>query len=146
MNDHHNFDEIAARLIASLPDELHAPAAPAQSRAQYLADRAELLRAGGFPAVAIDAVRADGMRDVPAMSHAVRYRAQTPGVPPTVLVLLGGTDASFAPVTIALVVGVPWLAGIAISIGVLVDGAIVEVENAYRKIHLWEVKDRKSVV
>jgi copper/silver efflux system protein len=29
------------------------------------------------------------------------------------------------------------LAGIAISIGVLVDGAIVEVENAYKKIELW---------
>lgn len=29
------------------------------------------------------------------------------------------------------------LSGIAISIGVMVDGAIVEVENAYRKIHLW---------
>jgi Cu(I)/Ag(I) efflux system membrane protein CusA/SilA len=34
------------------------------------------------------------------------------------------------------------LAGVAISIGVLVDGAIVEVENAYRKIHLWEVGGR----
>lgn len=30
------------------------------------------------------------------------------------------------------------LAGIAISIGVLVDGAIVEVENAYRKIQHWD--------
>jgi len=29
------------------------------------------------------------------------------------------------------------LSGIAISIGVLVDGAIVEVENAYNKIHRW---------
>ncbi|CAK0746089.1 copper/silver export system RND permease [Gammaproteobacteria bacterium] len=29
------------------------------------------------------------------------------------------------------------MAGIAISIGVLVDGAIVEVENAYNKIHHW---------
>lgn len=36
------------------------------------------------------------------------------------------------------------LAGIAISIGVLVDGAIVEVENAYRKIHLWNVNGRKG--
>ncbi len=36
------------------------------------------------------------------------------------------------------------LAGIAISIGVLVDGAIVEVENAYRKIHLWNVSGRKE--
>ena len=30
------------------------------------------------------------------------------------------------------------LAGIAISIGVLVDGAIVEVENAYKKLQLWK--------
>jgi len=36
------------------------------------------------------------------------------------------------------------LSGIAISIGVLVDGAIVEVENAYRKIHLWDVGGRKE--
>jgi len=35
------------------------------------------------------------------------------------------------------------LAGIAISIGVLVDGAIVEVENAYNKIFHW-VKDGKQ--
>lgn len=34
------------------------------------------------------------------------------------------------------------LAGIAISIGVLVDGAIVEVENAYNKIYHWQ-KDGK---
>src|SRR5437773_8720677 len=30
------------------------------------------------------------------------------------------------------------LAGIAISIGVLVDGAIIEVENAYKKLELWK--------
>ncbi len=30
------------------------------------------------------------------------------------------------------------LAGIAISIGVLVDGAIIEVENAYKKLQLWD--------
>lgn len=36
------------------------------------------------------------------------------------------------------------LAGIAISIGVLVDGAIVEVENAYRKIQLWDQGGRKT--
>jgi len=34
------------------------------------------------------------------------------------------------------------LAGIAISIGVLVDGAIVEVENAYKKLQLWEQNGR----
>ena len=36
------------------------------------------------------------------------------------------------------------LAGIAISIGVLVDGAIVEVENAYNKLHLWDAGGRKG--
>lgn len=36
------------------------------------------------------------------------------------------------------------LAGIAISIGVLVDGAIVEVENAYKKIEHWIAEGRKE--
>ena len=36
------------------------------------------------------------------------------------------------------------LAGIAISIGVLVDGAIVEVENAYNRIHHWMEDGRKG--
>lgn len=36
------------------------------------------------------------------------------------------------------------LSGIAISIGVLVDGAIVEVENAYRKIQIWDHNGRKE--
>jgi Cu(I)/Ag(I) efflux system membrane protein CusA/SilA len=34
------------------------------------------------------------------------------------------------------------LAGIAISVGVLVDGAIVEVENAYNRIHHWQAEGR----
>ena len=36
------------------------------------------------------------------------------------------------------------LAGIAISVGVLVDGAIVEVENAYNNLHHWEREGRKG--
>jgi len=36
------------------------------------------------------------------------------------------------------------LAGIAISIGVLVDGAIVEVENAYNKIYRWLASGKKE--
>jgi len=36
------------------------------------------------------------------------------------------------------------LAGIAISIGVLVDGAIVEVENAYNKIYHWQAGGSKG--
>jgi len=36
------------------------------------------------------------------------------------------------------------IAGIAISIGVLVDGAIVEVENAYKKLELWHHGGRRG--
>jgi Cu(I)/Ag(I) efflux system membrane protein CusA/SilA len=36
------------------------------------------------------------------------------------------------------------LAGIAISVGVLVDGAIVEVENAYNKIYHWQADGAKG--
>ena len=36
------------------------------------------------------------------------------------------------------------LGGIAISIGVLVDGAIVEVENAYKRLQQWEAGGRKG--
>jgi Cu(I)/Ag(I) efflux system membrane protein CusA/SilA len=36
------------------------------------------------------------------------------------------------------------LSGIAISIGVLVDGAIIEVENAYHKLQLWDAGGRKG--
>ena len=36
------------------------------------------------------------------------------------------------------------IAGIAMSIGVLVDGAIVEVENAYKKLQLWDAGGRKG--
>jgi len=43
-----------------------------------------------------------------------------------------------------LTVNIMSMAGIAISIGVLVDGAIVEVENAYNKIHLWQESGRKG--
>jgi len=46
---------------------------------------------------------------------------------------------SFIPMYgIKLTSNIMSLSGIAISIGVLVDGAIVEVENAYKKLQLWQ--------
>ncbi|MEW5950511.1 MAG: efflux RND transporter permease subunit [Elusimicrobia bacterium] len=36
------------------------------------------------------------------------------------------------------------ISGIAISIGVLVDGAIIEVENAYKKLEIWNENGRKE--
>jgi len=55
-------------------------------------------------------------------------------------VLLAFIPLSFLGVT----VNIMSIAGIAISIGVLVDGAIVEVENAYNKIHLWQEGGKKG--
>jgi Cu(I)/Ag(I) efflux system membrane protein CusA/SilA len=50
---------------------------------------------------------------------------------------------SFIPMYgIRLTSNIMSLSGIAISIGVLVDGAIVEVENAYKKLQLWEAGGR----
>ncbi|RPJ66203.1 MAG: efflux RND transporter permease subunit, partial [Acidobacteria bacterium] len=43
---------------------------------------------------------------------------------------------------IGVTVNIMSLAGIAISIGVLVDGAIVEVENAYNRLYLWQAGGR----
>jgi copper/silver efflux system protein len=45
---------------------------------------------------------------------------------------------------LGVTVNIMSLAGIAISIGVLVDGAIVEVENAYNKLHQWEAGGRRG--
>jgi len=52
---------------------------------------------------------------------------------------------SFIPMYLmGVTVNIMSLAGIAISIGVLVDGAIVEVENAYNKLYHWEAEGRKG--
>jgi copper/silver efflux system protein len=52
---------------------------------------------------------------------------------------------SFIPMYfMGVTVNIMSLAGIAISIGVLVDGAIVEVENAYNKIYLWQAGGREG--
>ncbi len=52
---------------------------------------------------------------------------------------------SFIPLYfMGVTINIMSLAGIAISIGVLVDGAIVEVENAYNKLHLWQAEGRQG--
>jgi len=52
---------------------------------------------------------------------------------------------SFIPLYfMGVTVNIMSLAGIAISIGVLVDGAIVEVENAYNKLYHWQAGGKKG--
>jgi len=66
--------------------------------------------------------------------------AVVPIVTIPVSVLLSFIPLYYSGVTINIMS----LAGIAISIGVLVDGAIVEVENAYNKLHHWQAGGRKG--
>jgi Cu(I)/Ag(I) efflux system membrane protein CusA/SilA len=66
--------------------------------------------------------------------------AVVPIVTIPVSVLLSFIPLYYSGVTINIMS----LAGIAISIGVLVDGAIVEVENAYNKLHHWDAGGRKG--
>lgn len=52
---------------------------------------------------------------------------------------------AFIPLSLmGVTINIMSLAGIAISIGVLVDGAIVEVENAYKKLEIWNSTGRKG--
>lgn len=92
-NDHHDFDAIAQRLIAACPVERPEPPKPSLSRAAWLADRAEILRAGRWGLDAIDPIRADRLREVPALAHARRFRDVPAGDPRSILLLLGGTGA-----------------------------------------------------
>ena len=66
--------------------------------------------------------------------------AVVPIVTIPVSVLLSFIPLYFMGVT----VNIMSLAGIAISIGVLVDGAIVEVENAYNKLYHWQAEGRRG--
>lgn len=66
--------------------------------------------------------------------------AVVPIVTIPISVLLAFIPLYFLGVT----VNIMSLAGIAISIGVLVDGAIVEVENAYNRLHLWQAGGRQG--
>jgi copper/silver efflux system protein len=45
---------------------------------------------------------------------------------------------------LGVTVNIMSLAGIAISIGVLVDGAIIEVENAYNRLYRWQAEGRQG--
>lgn len=95
MNANHNhfdgdFGELASRLIAACPVELPQAPAPAPDRRAWLADRCELLRAGGFSARAIDDVRADRLAITEALRHATAYRDTPGGARKSILVLLGG--------------------------------------------------------
>ncbi len=62
-----------------------------------------------------------------------------------ILTLPAAVLLSFIPLfLLGVTINIMSLAGIAISIGVLVDGAIVEMENAYNRLSLWQAGGRQG--
>jgi len=66
------------------------------------------------------------------------------GIVPIITIPLSVLLAFIPLYLMGVTVNIMSLSGIAISVGVLVDGAIVEVENAYNRIHRWQVGGRRG--
>jgi copper/silver efflux system protein len=73
------------------------------------------------------------------------FLAHVPSAIVPILTIPTSVLLAFIPLWLGgVTVNIMSIAGIAISIGVLVDGAIVEVENAYNKIERWIAGGRKG--
>lgn len=96
-------------------------------------DRSELIRR------AMHTLRDDLLLEVLIVSLVIAlFLWHTPSAVVPILTIPISVLLSFIPlVLMGVSVNLMSLAGIAISVGVLVDGAIVEVENAYHRIHHW---------
>jgi len=134
--------ENAERVIRRVKQKLLelTPSFPRGVRAVVTYDRSELIEA------AIDNLKEELIMEMIIVSFVILVflwhipSAVVPIVTIPVSVLL-----AFIPMRLmGLNSNIMSLAGIAISIGVLVDGAIVEVENAYKKLELWIEGGRKG--
>jgi len=128
-------NENAERVIRRVKDRLAElqPSLPAGVKVVTTYDRSELIESS------IDTLKHELLVEIIIVSFVILLflwhipSAIVPIVTIPVSVLL-----AFVPMYwMGLNSNIMSLAGIAISIGVLVDGAIVEVENAYKKLELW---------
>ena len=128
--------ENALRVIERVKSKLHElePSLPQGVRIVTTYDRSDLIER------AIETLRSKLLEEVLIVSLVVLLflwhipSAIVPIVTIPVSVLL-----SFIPMyLLGINANLMSLSGIAISVGVLVDGAIVEVENAYKKIQQWQ--------
>jgi len=134
--------ENAREVIRRVKERLHEvePSLPAGVRIVTTYDRSDLIQR------AIDTLKHELVLEVLIVSLVILVflwhipSAIVPIVTIPVAVLL-----AFIPMAwMGISSNIMSLAGIAISIGVLVDGAIVEVENAYKKLELWQHGGRKG--
>ncbi len=103
-------------------------------------DRSELIER------AIDTVRSKLVEEIIIVSLVILlFLWHVPSAAVPILTIPISVALAFIPLYgLGLTANLMSMAGIAISIGVLVDGAIVEVENAYNRIHLWHAGGRQG--
>jgi Cu(I)/Ag(I) efflux system membrane protein CusA/SilA len=103
-------------------------------------DRSELIER------AIDTVRSKLIEEIIIVSLVILlFLWHVPSAAVPILTIPISVALAFIPLFgLGLTANLMSMAGIAISIGVLVDGAIVEVENAYNRIYLWHAGGRQG--
>ena len=133
-----NAREVIRRVRERLADL--APTLPEGVRIVTTYDRSELIQR------AIDTLKHELILEILIVSFVILVflwhipSAIVPIVTIPVSVLLAFVPMAFLGISSNIMS----LAGIAISIGVLVDGGIVEVENAYKKLELWDRGGRRG--
>ena len=116
-----------------------APSLPAGVEIVETYDRSSLIRR------AIDTLTSELVLQMILVSLVILFfLAHVPSAIVPIVTIPVSILLAFIPLWAAgITVNIMSIAGIAISIGVLVDGAIVEVENAYNKIQRWIAEGRK---
>ena len=132
MRQGENPREVIRRVKARL-EELK-PSLPHSVRIVTTYDRSELIQR------AIDTLKHELLLEVAIVSLVILvFLWHIPSAIVPILTIPIAVLLAFIPMALlGISSNIMSLAGIAISIGVLVDGAIVEVENAYKKLELWE--------
>jgi len=134
--------ENALKVIERVKHRLHElePGLPADVRIVTTYDRGDLIER------AIDTLEHELILQMIIVSLVILvFLWHVPSAIVPILTIPISVLLAFIPLrALGVTVNIMSLAGIAISIGVLVDGAIVEVENAYNKIHLWQQGGRRG--
>ncbi len=134
--------ENAIRVISRVKEKLKSiePSLPSGVRLVTTYDRSELIDRS------IDTLRSKLVEEMIIVSLVILvFLWHIPSAIVPIVTIPISVLIAFIPMS-ALGVGanIMSLSGIAIPIGVLVDGAIVEVENAYKKLQLWQAGGRKG--
>jgi len=136
------FGENALNLIARVKAKLAElkPSMPAGVEVVTTYDRSELIER------AIGTVKAKLIEEIVIVSLVILlFLWHVPSAVVPIVTIPISVALAFIPMyAMGLNANLMSLAGIAISIGVLVDGAIVEVENAYNKLWHWQAGGRKG--